>query len=69
MEWFSKLPAQTLNMVISDPMAARAKITLGSVVLDNLIDRTTHRSPRAKRDVAAAMALLTAYKDAGGGIR
>jgi hypothetical protein len=57
-----------LNPSLSEPLAPKLRITLASVVMENLIDRTLHESKRAKADVIVSMSLLKAYEAAGGSL-
>ena len=68
MEVFRATPLQTLSEVLADVAAPKLRISLASVAVENLIDRTTHESVRGKRDSVAAMGLLKAYEEMGGGL-
>lgn len=62
------ISAPALNMALTEVPAQRVHVSLGSIAVDNLINRTMDETKRAKRDFEAAYPLLKGYEQRGHGL-
>lgn len=65
---FLEIPDHIMNLILTEPSNHVKPPTLIARAVERLIDRSTHKSKRARADYGAGFALFQAYEQAGGSL-
>lgn len=67
LDTYRSIPSSAMSSVLQDKLAQPARFSMATLLLDSMVvDRSTHNSKRAKRDLEAAIVALKQYETRGG---